>query len=244
VSYADNFNAGNATASAAYAGDANHIGTSDSKTFAISQATPTVSLTWNLWTYDGAAHPATGSVTGVGGAVLNPLTFTYYIGVLASGTSLPGAPSGVGTYTVQATYAGGANYLPASKLKTVSVLYRWDGFLQPINDTAHQGLFESSFKLGSTIPAKFQLKKADGTIVQAGALPVFSRSTTPVSCDLQIAPETLDTDTAFNGSTFRWDATAQQYIYNWSTKGLKSGEYRIYATLDDGSKQYVDICLP
>jgi hypothetical protein len=62
-----------------------------------------------------------------------------------------------------------------------------------------------------------------------------------VSCDTQIAPEAHGTDAGFTGSTFRWDSG--QYIYNWSTKGLKAGEYRIYATLDDGSKQYVDICL-
>jgi hypothetical protein len=70
---------------------------------------------------------------------------------------------------------------------------------------------------------------------------VFSRSSLPVSCDTQIAPEALDSDSAFTGSTYRWDGS--QYIYNWSTKGLTAGEYRIYATLDDGSKQYVDICL-
>jgi hypothetical protein len=39
------------------------------------------------------------------------------------------------------------------------------------------------------------------------------------------------------------DGGGQQYIYNWGTKGLAAGEYRIYAGLDDGSKQYVDICL-
>ena len=140
-------------------------------------------------------------------------------------------------------YAGSANYLAAtSQPKTITVIYRWDGFLQPINDTAHQGGFESFFKLGSTVPAKFQLKKTDGTAMQAGALPVFNRSTTPVSCDTQLAPEVLATDAGFAGSTFRWDGSTQ-YIYNWSTKGLKAGEYRIYATLDDGSKQYVDICL-
>lgn len=243
VSYSDNVNAGTATASASYDGDANHLGDSSSKTFTIGKATPTVSVNWTTWTFDGTAHPASGSVTGVGGAALGTPTFTYYSGTGTSGTPLAGAPSGVGTYTVLAGFAGTSNYTAASKTKTVGVLYRWDGFLQPINDTAHQGGFESFFKLGSTIPAKFQLKKADGTVVQAGALPTFSRSTTPVTCDTQIAPETLDTDTAFTGSTFRWDSSAQQYIYNWSTKGLKAGEYRIYAMLDDGSKQYVDICL-
>jgi hypothetical protein len=243
VSYADNVNAGTATASATYAGDGNHQGDSSSETFAIGKATPTVSVSWSTWTYDGAAHPATGSVTGVGGAALGTPAFTYYSGPNASGAALPGAPSGVGTYTVLAGYAGAANYTPATKTKTVSGLYRWDGFLQPINDTAHQGGFESYFKLGSTVPTKFQLKKADGTAVQAGTLPVFSRSTTPMSCDTQLAPEVLATDSGFTGSTFRWDTGAQQYIYNWSTKGLLKGEYRVYVTLDDGSKQYVDICL-
>jgi hypothetical protein len=241
VSYADNLNAGSATGSASYGGDANHLGDSSSKTFTIGKATPTVSVNWTTWTYDGATHPASGSVTGVGGAALGTPSFAYYGGTGTSGTPLAGAPSSVGTYTVLASFAGNSNYTAASKTKTVSGLYRWDGFLQPINDTAHQGGFESFFKLGSTVPAKFQLKKADGTIVQAGALPTFSRSTTPVSCDTQIAAELLDTDAAFTGSTFRWDGG--QYIYNWSTKGLAAGEYRIYATLDDGSKQYVDICL-
>ena len=241
VSYSDNVNAGTATASASYGGDANHLGDSSSKTFTIGKATPTVSVNWTAWTFDGTAHPASGSVTGVGGAALGTPSFTYYSGTGTSGTPLAGAPSGVGTYTVLAEFAGNPNYTAASKTKTVGVLYRWDGFLQPINDTAHQGGFESFFKLGSTVPAKFQLKKADGTVVQAGVLPTFSRSTTPVSCDTQIAPEALGTDAGFTGSTFRWDSG--QYIYNWSTKGLKAGEYRIYATLEDGSKQYVDICL-
>ena len=42
-------------------------------------------------------------------------------------------------------------------------------------------------------------------------------------------------------STYAWDGS--QYHYNWSTKGLTAGEYRIYANLADGTKQYVDICL-
>jgi hypothetical protein len=56
--------------------------------------------------------------------------------------------------------------------------------------------------------------------------------------------ETLYTGSADSGNLFRWDPTGQQWIYNWSTKGLQAGYwYRIYATLDDGSKQWVDIGL-
>jgi hypothetical protein len=47
-------------------------------------------------------------------------------------------------------------------------------------------------------------------------------------------------DSGTSGTTFRWDSVAQQYIYNWSTKGLAAGYwYRISAKLDDGTVQSV-----
>ena len=62
------------------------------------------------------------------------------------------------------------------------------------------------------------------------------------ACD---ATATADTDRRRSlrtpESTYAWDGS--QYHYNWSTKGLTGGEYRIYANLADGTKQYVDICL-
>ena len=46
-------------------------------------------------------------------------------------------------------------------------VYRFDGFLQPINDTAHQvGTSTSIFKAGSTVPVKLVLKDAAGNLVQ------------------------------------------------------------------------------
>lgn len=33
------------------------------------------------------------------------------------------------------------------------------------------------------------------------------------------------------------------YQYNWSTKNVASGLYRIFAKLADGSTQFVDICV-
>ncbi|MGW6930873.1 PxKF domain-containing protein [Lentzea sp. NPDC054927] len=44
--------------------------------------------------------------------------------------------------------------------------------------------------------------------------------------------------------TFRWDATAQQYIYNWQTKGPTAGyTYRIGARLEDGQVHFVTVGL-
>ena len=119
---------------------------------------------------------------------------------------------------------------------------RWDGFLQPINDTAHQiNVGQSKFKLGQTIPAKFVLKNALGVVVQQVGNPTFSRSANLGACDPTAVADTPELVSPDGGSTFNWDGS--QYHYNWSTKGLTSGEYRIYANLADGTKRYVDICL-
>jgi hypothetical protein len=48
------------------------------------------------------------------------------------------------------------------------------------------------------------------------------------------------TDPATSGSTYRYDETNEQYIYNWSTKGLTAGYwYRLFAKLEDGTVQSV-----
>ena len=71
--------------------------------------------------------------------------------------------------------------------------------------------------------------------------PTFTRSGNLGACDLSTALETVPVLTPDAASTYIY--TGGQYHYNWSTKGLSAGEYRIYANLADGTKPYVDICL-
>jgi hypothetical protein len=135
----------------------------------------------------------------------------------------------VGTYAIkQGTLTAGANYELTFVNGTLLIMYRWDGFLQPINDTAHQiGLDQSVFKAGSTVPAKLELKRADGTVVVAATAPVWL---TPLKLNqMSLAvDETVYSDPPDSGSSYR--LTGTQYIYNWSTKGLQAGYwYRIYA---------------
>jgi hypothetical protein len=154
-----------------------------------------------------------------------------------------GQPNGVGTFTFTATAIDKAGNT-TTQTGSYRVIYRWDGFLQPINDTAHQtSLTTSTFKGGSTVPVKFQLKDCNGNVVQASSLPAWL---TPAKGSVTTAPvdETTYSDPATNGTTYRWDATSQQYIYNWSTKGSTAGYYyRIGVTLDDGQTYYVFIGL-
>src|SRR5438132_4873726 len=106
-----------------------------------------------------------------------------------------------------------------------SVAYVFSGFLQPINDTAHQvGIQTSIFKAGSTVPVKFQLRRVDGSVVSAIVAPQWL---TPIKgAPLSAAvDESAYGTVATSGSTYRSDAASQQYIYNWSTQGLPAGYY-------------------
>jgi hypothetical protein len=117
-------------------------------------------------------------------------------------------------------------------------------WLQPINDTAHTTSTTTSvFKAGSTVPAKFQLKDATGKIVQATSAPVWL---TPAKGALTTAAvdESAYSDPADSGTTFRWSATDQAYIYNWGTPKNGAGNYwRIGVTLDDGQTYTVNLGL-
>lgn len=106
--------------------------------------------------------------------------------------------------------------------------------MQPINADG-----SSVYKLGSTAPAKFQLKDANGTLVSSAIAKlnyakVDSTVTTAVNEVISTAASTTD-------NLFRYDATANQYIYNLSTKNLSEGKYKLNVTLDDGETYSVQI---
>jgi hypothetical protein len=147
----------------------------------------------------------------------------------------------VGTYSYTATATDKAGNT-TTVTGTFKVIYRFDGFLQPINDTAHQvGTSTSVFKAGSTVPAKFQLKNSAGTVVQSAAAPAWL---TPVKGSAMTAPvdESVYAASGDSGSTYRYDTTAQQYIYNWKT-GTGGNYWRIGVKFDDGQTYYVNIGL-
>ncbi|HMD10873.1 MAG TPA: YDG domain-containing protein, partial [Marmoricola sp.] len=104
VSYGNNVNAGTAFASATFAGDANHTGSSDSTSFTIDKAssTTTVSCPAGPFVYDGSAQtPCSANVTGAGG-LEQSLTVDYADNLHA------------GTATASASFAGDANHTGSS----------------------------------------------------------------------------------------------------------------------------------
>jgi hypothetical protein len=101
---------------------------------------------------------------------------------------------------------------------------------------------ESKFKLGQTIPLKFDLATVTGASVQQTGNPAFSVGNYRASCDSDAVTDTVPTIAADASAVYTF--TGGHYQYNWSTKSVtKAGEYRVYAALADGSNPWVDICL-
>jgi len=206
--------------------------------FNIDTTAPIISVTANSAPVDGAIYTL-GAVPVITCVVSDNGGSGVQGGCTVSTTG--GLANGVGTYTYTATATDRAG----NTITTVvhyRVIYRWDGFLQPINDTAHQtGTNTSIFRAGSTVPVKFQLKRADGTGVQANTLPLWL---TPArgSSTAGALNEAVYGDPSSSGNTYRGDS--QQYIYNWGTPGNGVNYYwRVGVTLDDGQTYYVNIGL-
>ncbi|KRB43106.1 hypothetical protein ASD90_22280 [Terrabacter sp. Root181] len=161
----------------------------------------------------------------------------------ATGTRTGGTANGVGTFTYTATATDKAGNVGTAKV-TYTVVYGYGTtlFLQPVNDTAHQtGVSTSVFNAGQTIPMKFQLKNAAGTVIQAGTAPKWL---VPVkgSATGAAVNESAYTATETVGGTYTWDGT--QYQFNWKTDKTMAGSYwRAGVTLDDRQTYYVNIGL-
>jgi hypothetical protein len=156
-------------------------------------------------------------------------------------TAVQTSPAGPYQITAANGTLGSTNYSFSFVNGVLTILYGTNGFLQPINDTAHTQLQMSVFKAGSTVPVKFQLLDANGVTVQSPAMPLW---VTPTVAGSTTAPvdETVYSDQPTSGSSFRWDG--QQYIFNWQTpKNATGSVYRIGARLDDGTTLYVNIGL-
>jgi hypothetical protein len=120
------------------------------------------------------------------------------------------------TYTVQYSQTSGRNVLSP---------------LAQVSDTA--GLTKA-YKIGSTLPIKFQLVDNNGAPV-GGAQATLAVSKISSSTDAGDPVIVLSPGSSNTGNIFRYDSTAQQYIFNLKTMGYTSGYYRIDISLDDFS---------
>ncbi len=139
----------------------------------------------------------------------------------------------VGTYTLTYNVSDPSGNAATPVTRTVKVQYSSSCghvILPPINPDG-----SSVFKAGSTVPAKFRVCDANGySVGTPGVVSMFKlvtmiAGTASTSVNEDVISTTPD-------PYFRWDETAQQWIFNISTKGMaKNMTYVYLITLNDGS---------
>ena len=122
-------------------------------------------------------------------------------------------------------------------------IYDFSGILPPIKP---DGI--SVFKLGRTIPVKFQLWDDQGNFVTDAVANIFVKKINNSTSGEEM--DAVSTAAATTGNLFRYDSSSNQYIFNLSTKlplnnevNWSTGTWEIRIELDDGMSYDVDIVL-
>jgi hypothetical protein len=149
----------------------------------------------------------------------------------------------VGPITLTATYAGDANYYGSTSAPyTQNVIYKFIGFLSPLNLTAYSG----TFNLGKAVPLKWQLTDWSGAYVSQlstlQTLTAIFNSGPAATCAASTSGTPFVLYSPSSGvtgnSTFRYDTTNNQFVFNWDTTSVSStgaGCYTLVMVLNDGS---------
>jgi hypothetical protein len=144
--------------------------------------------------------------------------------------------TGGGACTVTAAQPGDANHEAAASVsRTFNSFHGWSGVLQPVRPDG-----SSVFKLGSTVPVKFQLTGASASITDLTARIYLAKVSNGV---IGTEVDALPTNDADTGNTFRYDEQAAQYIFNLGTKSLSQGTWQIRIDLGDGATHVVLLSL-
>lgn len=136
----------------------------------------------------------------------------------------PSSLSTVGAKTVTFT-AKDDNGNATTKTATIWVEYSFGGFLTPVS-------LDRPFKLGSTVPVKFQLYDVNGSVVTSSTARFYLQQ----YLNNEPAGELIEVTSTSGADTGNYFRVADSiYIYNLETKTLSQGTWQILAVLDDGT---------
>jgi hypothetical protein len=133
-----------------------------------------------------------------------------------------------GSHTIVATYSPTTDFAASSGTTKQVVNYNWSGFLTPVS-------LDRAFKLGSTIPLKWQLTDASGNLITSpSAIKTITVSNGTSTFTLYANGVSSYTP---GGSALNNDGT--QYNLNWQTKSpFIVGTWTISLAVGDGTQVF------
>jgi hypothetical protein len=208
-----------------------HSTDSNTVSYKVDSAAPSVNLDCSqlpatIYKGDTVSLPWTASDETGGSGVASPTS-----GTLSLNTSTPGPQSAQVAAGKTNDHVG--HNSQASNSCSYSVIYKWDGFRQPVDNLPTL----NTVKAGQSIPMKFSLSGNQGLSILQPATPAAPNpKVTPIACpSSSVATDEIEqTTTSNNGLTY--DATADQYNYVWKTQSSYATKcYRFDMTLIDGT---------
>lgn len=137
--------------------------------------------------------------------------------------------SSVGSHTFEVTATDNlGNKATATVDYSVQYSQELGHMLLPPLQQVSDPLLAKKFKLGRTLPIKFQLCDYEGNFI----------GTAKATFKLYLNGKEVQVvnKRGANMQDFRYDPVEQLYIYNLSTKNLSKGVFKIVITLDDGTE--------
>ncbi|HEY1435809.1 MAG TPA: Ig-like domain repeat protein, partial [Thermoanaerobaculia bacterium] len=241
--------------SAVYGGDGNFTGsTSETRSQTVSPAGTATAVASSLNPSAlGQSVSFTATVTSSAGVPTGTVTFLDGTTALGSATLSSGAASvattalSVGAHPITAVYGGAPSFLGSTSAvltQTVASYYTFTGFLSPMTTagTLAAPTFSGTQHLGSGQPVKWKLQDSSGNYLsdltttqtlQAVAYAGGACSGQATGTAYLLYNPTVG---AKGGSTFRYDPSTNQFIFNWNTAYSGGvGCYEVELTLNDGS---------
>ncbi len=141
----------------------------------------------------------------------------------------------IGAYEIMVTSTDFVGNVATATIN-YSVAYNFGGFLPPVKADG-----SGIYKLGRTLPVKFQLKDAKGNFISTAVAKLYVAKIK--NGVVGIDEISFSSSNADNNNQFRYDNTNNQYIYNLSTNNFFIGSWRLKIILDDEKSYIVDILI-
>lgn len=189
----------------------------------------------------GVTAPGAGTPTGGVNFMDGAITLAANVALNGPQATFTTSSLSVGSHSITAVYGGDGNF-NGSTSSVLSQLVQYEPagtlclgaaghqILQPINADG-----TSVFKQGSTVPAKFRVCDVNGTSIgTASVVTSFRLISIQNGTVVSTVDESVDSTTP--DSSFRWDPTNMQWIFNMNTKILSANKtYAYLITLNDGT---------